>query len=126
MREAEIILLCVCWYLRYSLSYRDLEEMMLERGLSVDHMTIYRWVQRYASELDKRSRPHLKAWNDSWRVDEASIKVRKSWMYLYRAVDSQGNTLEFLLSPTRDATAAKRFFLKALHSTAGSTKNITE
>ena len=118
--EAEIILLCVRWYLRYSLSYRDLEEMMAERGLSVDHTTIYRWVQRYAPELDKRCRPHLKACNDSWRVDETYIKVKKVWMYLYRAVDSDGNTLEFLLSPTRDAEAAKRFFLKALHTTAGS------
>ncbi len=118
--EAEIILLCVRWYLRYSLSYRDLEEMMRERGLHVDHTTIYRWVQHYAAELDKRSRPHLKACNDSWRVDETYIKVKKVWMYLYRAVDSEGNTLEFLLSPTRDAEAAKRFFVKALHSTAGS------
>jgi transposase-like protein len=107
--EAEIILLCVRWYLRYSLSYRDLEEMMRERGLSVDHSTIYRWVQCYAPEIDKRSRPHLKACNDSWKVDETSIKIRKTWMYLYRAVDSDGNTLEFLLSPTRDAEAAKRF-----------------
>jgi len=118
--EAEIILLCVRWYLRYSLSYRDLEEMMAERGLSVDHTTIYRWVQRYAPELDKRCRPHLKACNDSWRVDETYLKIKKGWMYLYRAVDSEGNTLEFLLSATRDAEAAKRFFLKALHSTAGS------
>jgi transposase, IS6 family len=116
--EAEIILLCVRWYLRYSLSYRDREEMMRERGLQVDHTTIYRWVQHYAPELEKRSRPHLKATNDSWRVDETYIKIRKTWMYLYRAVDSDGNTLEFLLSPTRDAEAAKRFFVKALHSTA--------
>ncbi len=115
--EAEIILLRVRWYLRYSLSYRDLEEMMRERGLQVDHTTIYRWVQHYAPELDKRSRPHLKACNDSWRVDETYIKVRKTWMYLYRAVDSDGNTLEFLLSPTRDTEAAKRFFMKALHAT---------
>jgi len=118
--EAEIILLCVRWYLRYSLSYRDLEEMMLERGLHVDHTTIYRWVQRYAPELDKRCRPHLKAFTDSWKVDETYIKVRKTWMYLYRAVDSQSHTLEFLLSATRDAEAAKRFFVKVLHSTAGS------
>jgi IS6 family transposase len=107
--EAEIILLCVRWYLRYSLSYRDLEEMMRERGLSVDHTTMYRWVQHYAPELDKRCRPHLKATTDSWRVDETSIKIRKTWMYLYRAVDSDGNTLEFLLSPTRDAEATERF-----------------
>src|SRR5579864_5388941 len=118
--QADIILLCVRWYLRYALSYRDLEEMMAERGLTVDHTTIFRWVQRYAPELDKRSRPHLKACNDSWRVDETYIKVKKVWMYLYRAVDSEGNTLEFLLSPTRDAQAAKRFFEKALHSTARS------
>jgi len=71
-------------------------------------------VQRYAPELEKRCRPHLKATNNSWRVDETNVKVKKVWMYLYRAVDSQGNTLEFLLSPTRDAQAAKRFFSKAL------------
>src|ERR1051326_62627 len=122
--EAEIILLCVRWYLRYSLSYRDLEEMMLERGLHVDHTTTYRWVQRYAPELDKRCRPHLKSTNDSWRVDETYVKVKKVWMYLYRAVDSEGNTLEFLLSATRDAEAAKRFFVKALHTTAGSAPGV--
>jgi IS6 family transposase len=112
--QAEIILLCVRWYLRYPLSYRDLEEMMRERGLHVDHTTIYRWVQHYAPELEKRCRPHLNITNDSWRVDETYVKVKKVWVYLYRAVDSQGNTLEFLLSPTRDAQAAKRFFSKAL------------
>src|SRR5450755_2126248 len=74
--QADIILLCVRWYLRYSLSYRDLEEIMLERGLSVDHTTIYRWVQQYAPELEKRCRPHLKATTDSWRVDETYIKVK--------------------------------------------------
>ena len=116
--ETEIILSCVRWYLRYSLSSRDLEEMMRERGLEVDHTTRYRWVQRYAPELEKRCRPHLKAFTDSWKVDETSIKVRKTWMYHYRAVDSQGNTLEFLLSARRDAQAAKRFFVKALHATA--------
>jgi transposase, IS6 family len=118
--QADIILLCVRWYLRYALSYRDLEEIMVERGLHVDHTTIYRWVQKYAPELEKRSRPHLKACNDSWKVDETYIKIKKMWMYLYRAVDSQGNTIEFLLSPTRDAEAAKRFFVKALQRAAGS------
>src|SRR5690242_17334382 len=112
--QADIILMCVRWYLRYALSYRDLEEMMRERGLYIDHTTIYRWVQHYAPELEKRCRPHLNACNDSWRVDETYIKIKKVWFYLYRAVDSQGNTLEFLLSPTRDAEAAKCFFLKAL------------
>jgi IS6 family transposase len=112
--EAEVILLCVRWYLRYALSYRDLEEMMAERGLHIDHTTIYRWVQHFAPELDRRCRPHLKATTDSWRVDETSVKVKGAWMYLYRAVDSAGNTLEFLLSATRDTAAAKRFFAKAL------------
>src|SRR5258708_38391004 len=91
--QAEIILLCVCWYLRSALSYRDLEEIMRERGVDVDHTTIYRWVQRYAPELEKRCRPHLKVCNDSWKVDETYIKVKKVWMYLYRAVDSQGKTI---------------------------------
>ena len=77
-------------------------------------------MQHYAPELEKRSQPHLKATNDSWRVDETYIKIKGAWTYLYRAVDSEGNTLEFLLSPTRDAETAKRFFLKALHSTAAS------
>src|SRR5258708_11677720 len=75
--QADIILLCVRWYLRYPLSYRDLEEMMLERGLHVDHTTIYRWVQHYAPELEQRCRPHLKITNDSWRVDETYVKVTK-------------------------------------------------
>ncbi len=112
--QADIILLCVRWYLRYSLSYRNLEEMMLERGLHVDHTTIYRWVQRYSPEIEKRCRPYLKATNDSWRVDETYIKVKKQWVYLYRAVDSEGNTLDFFFSSTRDAHAAKQFFLKTL------------
>src|SRR5438876_362868 len=106
--QAEIILLCVRWYLRYPLSYRDLEEMMRERGLHIDHTKTYRWVQHYTPELEKRCRPHLKTTNDSWRVDETYIKVKKVWMCLYRAVDSQGNTLEYLLSSTRNAQAAKR------------------
>lgn len=112
--EAEIILLCIRWYVRYTLSYRDLEEMMWERGLHVDQTTIYRWVQHYAPELEKRCRPHLAATNDSWRVDETDVKIKGVWMYLSRAVDSQGNTLEFLLRAPRDAQAAKRFFGKAL------------
>ncbi|WP_201382821.1 IS6 family transposase [Ktedonobacter sp. SOSP1-52] len=112
--QSEIILLCVRWYVRYSLSYRDLEEMMMERGLHVDHTTIYRWVQHYAPELERRCRPYLKTTSDSWRVDETYIKVKKEWVYLYRAVDAQGKTLDFVLSPTRDGEAAKRFFLKTL------------
>ena len=114
--QSEIILLGVRWYLRYSLSYRDLEEIMLERGVKVDHTTIYRWVQKYAPELDKRCRPHLRSTNDSWRVDETYIKVKGKWKYLYRAVASNGNTLDFMLSAKRDTKAAKRFFRKVLGS----------
>lgn len=112
--QSAIILLCTRWYLRYSLSYRDLEEMMLERGLLVDHTTIYRWVQHDGPERERRCRPYLKPTTGSWQVDETYIKVKKVWMYLYRAVDSEGKTLDFWLSPTRDAEAAKRFFLKTL------------
>lgn len=114
--QAETILLCVRWYLRYSLSYRDLEEMMVERGLAVDHTTIYRWVQHYAPILEKKCRAKLRPTNHSWRVDETYVKVKGVWMYLYRAVDSAGNTVEFMLSPTRNAQAAKRFFRKALRA----------
>lgn len=125
--EPALILLCVRWYLRYSLSYRDLEEMMVERGLCVDHTTIYRWVQNYAPILEKRCRAKLKPTNDSWRVDETYIKAKGQWMYLYRAVDSDGNTVEFMLSPTRDAQAVKRFFrtaLRARHTVAPRVINV--
>ena len=87
---------------------------MLERGLEVDHSTINRWVLHYSPELDQRCRPHLKLTNDSWRVDETYVKVKKQWKYLYLAVDSKGNTLDFLLTAKRDTNAAKRFFSKAL------------
>jgi IS6 family transposase len=112
--QADIILICTRWYLRCALSYRDIEEMMTERGLSVDHTTIYRWVQEYAPELDKRSRPYLKQTNDSWRVDETYVKVKGQWMYLYRALDSTGQTLDFYFSQRRTRKAAAKFFRKIL------------
>ncbi|MGZ9817248.1 IS6 family transposase [Peribacillus simplex] len=118
--QPEITLLTVRWYLRYNLSFRNFEEMMGERGLSMAHTTILRWVHHYGPDLDKRIRRHLKQTNDSWRVDETYIKVKGQWMYLYRAVDSDGNTIDFYLSELRDKQAAKRFFKKALaacHST---------
>ena len=89
---------------------------MQERGVAVDHSTINRWVLKYAPELDKRIRPHLRSTNDSWRVDETYIKVKGRWKYLYRAVDSQGNTLDFLLCAKRDALAAERFLRKTLNA----------
>jgi len=115
--QPEIILLCVRWYLKYPLSYRQLEEMMRERGLSIDHTTIYRWVQKYSPELEKRIRPHLKPVGSSWRVDETYIKIKGKWKYLYRAIDSDGNTIDFMLSATRNQRAAYRFFKKILKKT---------
>jgi transposase-like protein len=112
--EPEVILLAVGWYLRFSLSYRDVEELLQERGITVDHVTLWRWVQRYAPELEKHLRKRLKATNDSWRVDETYVRVKGQWRYLYRAVDSSGATLDFLLSAKQDAEAAKRFLAKAL------------
>jgi transposase, IS6 family len=112
--QGAIILLCVRWYLRYNLSYRDLEEMMLERGLKVDHSTLCRWVLAYAPELERRVKPQLKPTNDSWRVDETYLKVKGEWLYQYRAVDSDGNTLDFRLSAKRDVEAAQAFFEKTL------------
>ncbi|MCM3771409.1 IS6 family transposase [Priestia aryabhattai] len=112
--QPDLILLTVRWYLRYNLSFRDLIEMMEERGLSMGHTTIMRWVHQYGPELNERVRRHLKSTNDSWRVDETYVKIKGQWMYLYRAVDSEGNTIDFYLSESRDKRAAKRFFRKAL------------
>ena len=93
-----LILCAVRWYLRYSLSLRDVEELLAERGLAADHTTIWRWVQRYGPELERRLRRHLKPTNKSWRVDETYIRVKGRWCYLYRAIDSTGATIDFLLS----------------------------
>src|SRR3954452_23384342 len=114
--EPEIIILCVRRYLRYALSLRNVEEIMAERNIDVDHVTIWRWIQRYAPELSRRCRRELRKTNGSWRVDETYLGVAGKWTYLYRAVDSTGDTIDFLLSPTRDAGAAKRFFQRALQS----------
>jgi transposase, IS6 family len=111
---AEVILWAVRWYLMFPVSYRDLELMLLDRGVEVDHTTIFRWIQAYATELEKRTRPHLRMSNGSWRVDETYIRVKGRWTYLYRAVDSRGQTIDFLLSARRDTAAAKRFFRKAI------------
>ncbi|WP_062221227.1 IS6 family transposase [Aureimonas sp. D3] len=111
----DIILLCMRWYCRYALSYRDLEEMMAERHLSVDHTTIYRWVQHYAPELDRRVRWCKPLQTKTWYVDETYVKVRGEWMYLYRAIGDGGETLDFYHSQTRTTKAAKQFLSKALN-----------
>jgi transposase-like protein len=111
---AEVILWAVRWYLMFPISYRDLELMLRDRGVEVDHTTVYRWIQAYAPGIEERIRPHLRPSNGSWRVDETYVKVKGRWMYLYRAVDGRGQTIDFLLSAKRDAEAAKRFFRKAL------------
>jgi transposase-like protein len=100
--EPAIILCAVRWYLRYSLSLRNVEELLEERGLEADHTTVWRWVQRYGPELEQRVRRHLKPTNKSWRVDETYIRIKGRWCYLYRAIDSAGATIDFLLSAKRD------------------------
>src|ERR1700737_1620970 len=112
--EPEVILLAVGWYLRFSLSYRDVEELLAERGLHADHVTVWRWVQRYAPEMERRLRSRLSPTNDRWRVDETYIRGKGKWVYFYRAVDSTGATVDFLLSAKRDTAAAERFLVKAL------------
>jgi transposase-like protein len=112
--EPALILCAVRWYLRYSLSLRDVEELLEERGLEADHTTVWRWVQRYGPELEQRLRRHVKPTNKSWRVDETYLRVKGRWCYLYRALDSAGATIDFLLSALRDADAAKRLFRHAL------------
>ncbi len=114
--EPEVILTCVRWYLDLPLSYRNVAKLMRERGLPTHHTCVFRWVQTYAPEVDKRCRRYLKLTNKSYRVDETYIKVSGEQKYLYRAVDSTGQTIDFLLTARRDAPAAKRFFRKAFAS----------
>ena len=112
--EAALIVQAVSWYLRYPLSYRDIEELFLERGLVVDHSTLNRWVLAYAPLIEKRLRQFRKPHCGSVRIDETYIKVRGEWRYLYRAIDKHGNPVDFLLTAHRNLDAAKRFFRKML------------
>ena len=110
--EATLIVQAVSWYLRYPLSYRDIEEMLLERGLEVDHFTLNRWVLAYAPLVEKRLRQFRRPHCGSVRIDETYIKVHGQWRYLYRAIDKHGQAVDFLLTANRDLDAAKRFFRK--------------
>jgi transposase, IS6 family len=104
--------------LRYPLAYQHVSDLLAERGLAVDASCIWRWVQVYAAELSRRCRPHLKVIKKSYRVDETYIKVKGEEKYLYRAVDSAGQTIDFLLTARRDAAAAKRFFRKVFRTSS--------
>src|ERR671911_1350370 len=112
--EASLILQAISWYLRYPLSYRDIEELFLERGLEVDHSTLNCWVLAYAPLIERRLRPFRKPHCGSIRIDETFIKIRGQWRYLYRALDKHGNPGDFLLTAKRDLAAAQRFFRQAL------------
>ena len=108
------MILCVRWYLRYKLSYRDLVAMMNERGIELVHTTILRWVQHYSPEFEKRWKRFARNVGGSWRMEETYIRIKGEWMYLYRAVDKAGKTVDFYLSRKRDVNAAKAFLLKAM------------
>ena len=114
----EVIFICIRWYAAYPLSYRHLEEMMHERGVFVDHSSISRWAIRFLPLLEKIFRKHKRRVGGSWRMDETYIKVRGIWKYLYRAVDKEGKTIDFLLTAKRDKAAAMRFFEEAIKTMA--------
>jgi len=120
----EVMLTCVRWYAAYPLSLRHIEEMMAERGVLVDHSTVSRWAIRLLPLLEKIIRKRKRAVGESWRMDETYIKVKSVWKYLYRAVDKDGKTIDFLLTSKRDQAAAKRFFDKAME-TNGAPKKVT-
>lgn len=112
----DVILIAVRWYIAYALSYRDIEELMLERGLKIDHSTVNRWVIQYSPLLLKSFKAHKKPVGTSWRMDETYVKVKGKWMYQYRAVDKEGNTIDCLFSEKRDKKTSSSFFIKSLNS----------
>jgi len=113
----DVIVLAVRWYLRYGLSYRDVEELLVERGVEVDHVTVYRWVQRFTPLLAEAARPCRHAVGDRWQVDETYVKVAGRWRYIYRAIDQFGQVVDVFVSPRRDAKEAHRFFERAMGAT---------
>src|SRR5660397_28487 len=112
----DVILVCIRWYAAYPLSYRHLEEIMEDRGVFVDHSSMNRWAIRFLPALEKVFRKHKRPVGVSWRIDETYIKVKGIWKYLYRAVDKEGKTVDFLLTARRDKAAAMRFFDKAIQA----------
>jgi transposase-like protein len=113
----DVIVLAVRWYLRFALSYRDVEELLGERGIEVDHVTVYRWVQRFTPLLAEAARPCRHGVGDRWQVDETYVRVAGRWRYVYRAVDQFGQVIDVFVSVQRDATAARRFFEQAIGTT---------
>jgi transposase-like protein len=121
----EVIARAVRWYLRFALSYRDVEELLAERGIEVDHVTVYRWVQRFAPEFAEAARARQHVIGDRWHVDETYVKVGGTWRYLFRAIDQFGQVIDIFLSPHRDAGAARRFFGRAIGRTRISAVEVT-
>jgi transposase-like protein len=121
-----VIVLAVRWYLRFGLSYRDVEELLAERGIEVDHVTLYRWVQRFTPVLIDAARPSRHAVGDRWFVDETYVKVSGRWRYVYRAIDQHGQVVDIYVSSRRDARAARRFFVKALRGRAAPSEVVTD
>jgi transposase-like protein len=122
----EVILVAVRWYLRYGLSYRDVEELLAERGITVDHVTIYRWVQRFTPLLIDAARPCRHATGDRWFVDETYVKIAGRWVYLYRAIDQFGQVIDVLVAEKRDMAATRRFFTRALEHGPSPTEVTTD
>src|SRR5215212_5155677 len=113
----DVIVLAVRWYLRFALSYRDIEELLIERGVEVDHVTVYRWVLRFTPLLADAARPCRHAVGDRWQVDETYVKVAGQWRYVYRAIDQFGQVIDVFVSPRRNVRAARRFFERAIGTT---------
>ncbi len=120
-----VITLAIRWYLRFGLSYRDVEELPAERGIEVDHVSIYRWVQRFAPEFIEAAKARQHVVRDRWHVDETSVRVGGSWRYLFRAIDQFGQVIDVYLSPRRHIAAARRFFETAISRTRISPAEVT-
>jgi transposase-like protein len=121
----EVIVIAVRWYLRYALSFRDVEELLIERGVEVDHVTVYRWVLRFTPLLADAARPCRHAVGDRWQVDETYVKVAGQWRYVYRAIDQFGQVIDVFVSPRRDVRAARRFFQQAIGTTRVTPAEVT-